>query len=179
MEFCFLCSYGQTSTDWAAWTQAIGSVLAIIAAILIALYQGRQVRKLSVERDRLRFGAQTQVAHYFAMRINLIFDEAYKAGQIQDIFKMRLLSKKLDDILKWSRTFPFDTLNYDKMNSFIRIRDKAFELMLFSNDCGFNEDSAAIQVKSYFEEIAGDIFWQGINIPDWSEYNPLMVDQAD
>lgn len=176
VEYCFLwmnCAC-LPSSDWAAWMQAIGTILALGVAIGIAVYQHQKAKKAQDQQLQQRRSAQAQVAHYFAMRVNLIFDEAYKAGQTQEIYRMRLQGKKLADILSWSRTFPFDTLSYEKMNSFIRIRDKAFELMIFSEEAGLGGGSGTRQVKVYFEEIAADIFWFGINIPDWSEYNPMQ-----
>lgn len=54
MQLCFLS--GLASAEWAAWVQAIGSILAIAAAIAIASHQTTRARQLERERqaDRIR-----------------------------------------------------------------------------------------------------------------------------
>jgi hypothetical protein len=46
-ELCFASNL--SSSEWAAWVQAVGSVLAIVVAILIPYYQGRQQRRRTRE----------------------------------------------------------------------------------------------------------------------------------
>lgn len=41
-------------TDWAAWVQAIGSVLAIVAAVLISSHQGRSEKRREADRAKER-----------------------------------------------------------------------------------------------------------------------------
>jgi hypothetical protein len=46
-----------TSSDWAAWVQAIGSILAICAAFLIASFQSRHAQRLNLDRLADHVGA--------------------------------------------------------------------------------------------------------------------------
>jgi hypothetical protein len=44
MEFCFLCSYGQTSTDWAAWAGVLVTGVALGITYYVASSNDRQRR---------------------------------------------------------------------------------------------------------------------------------------
>lgn len=59
MQYCFYLGWrGLTSTEWAAWVQAVGSVLAIIAAIALAWWQDhratRQREAMALEQRELQ-----------------------------------------------------------------------------------------------------------------------------
>lgn len=166
METCWFLQTG-CIVDFAAWTQAIGSVVAIFVAILVAWYQNCQARKLEENRANARMMSQTQVGHLFVTSINLIFDEAYKAGLSQEIHKIKLQQKKLQDLIEWSKIFAIDTFHFEKMNSFVRIREKAFEIMLWMETPSLSYNSGAREVQTAYREIADDIFSFGVNLNTW------------
>lgn len=60
-ELCFLSNL--TSSEWASWVQAIGSVLAIIAAAWIARYQAKHQQESALQMHRTeRLAAQSEAA---------------------------------------------------------------------------------------------------------------------
>ncbi len=52
MDCIYNCAADAAGIDWPAWVQAVGSVLAIIAAIVIALWQQTVSRRELAARDR-------------------------------------------------------------------------------------------------------------------------------
>lgn len=114
--------------DYPSWFQAVGSVLAIFAAIGIAYWQhhvSEQNRKASVYGRRQ---AQMQVGYYFARHISFILANCIEADYKKDIHKIKLQGPKIDDLLVWSRIFVIDTFDGIEMHGFLEIRDGAFEL---------------------------------------------------
>jgi len=55
VEYCFLWinhwSMCMTKSEWAGWMQSIGAILAILAAIVIASWETRHVRKVEARRE--------------------------------------------------------------------------------------------------------------------------------
>lgn len=83
-DLCFLSNL--TSSEWASWVQAVGSVLAIIAAAWIARYQTRLQRESALELHR----TERQTARAEAAETLLVLAEnsakamAHVSGQLQD-----------------------------------------------------------------------------------------------
>lgn len=114
--------------DYPSWFQAIGSVLAIFAAIAIAYWQNQVSEKNSKQTSNKRRDAQLQVGYYFARQVGFIFQRCMEADYIKDIHKIKLQQSKIDDLLIWSRIFVIDTFDGIEMHGFLEIRDSAYEL---------------------------------------------------
>jgi len=78
MDCIYNCAADAAGIDWPAWVQAVGSVLAIVAAILIALWQQTASRRELAARDH-----REKIARH--VRANRIF------GRFD-----RIISKQLD-----------------------------------------------------------------------------------
>lgn len=114
--------------DYPSWFQAIGSVLAILAAIAIAYWQHQVSEKNSLQARDKRRDAQLQVGFYFARQVSYIFQRCIEADYSKDIHKIKLQQSKIDDLLIWSRIFVIDTFDGVEMHGFLEIRDCANEL---------------------------------------------------
>jgi len=148
--------------DYPAWVQAIGSVVAIGIAIWLPQRQRRH-------DFNLRKNSQSHIGHHFSQQINAIFDAAYTASKNLQKGEFKGQAEKLQDLIELSRAFQIDTFHYDKMAGFLRIRAGAIELKIAIDEFkGANTASAAENVSQIFDKIKGDIFWQGINLPEWA-----------
>ena len=83
-ELCFLSNL--TSSEWASWVQAIGSIIAIIAAAWIAVHQAKLQHKSALELHRTaRRTARAEVAGTLsALAENSAKAMAHVGGQLRD-----------------------------------------------------------------------------------------------
>jgi hypothetical protein len=83
-ELCFLSNL--TSSEWASWVQAIGSIVAIIAAAWIAVHQAKLQHKSALELHRTaRLTARAEVARTLsALAENSAKAMVLVGGQLHD-----------------------------------------------------------------------------------------------
>lgn len=83
-QLCFLS--GLTSSEWASWVQAVGSILAIVGAAWIARYQAKLQRDSALELHRTeRLTARREVAETLSVLAqNSATAMAHVSGQLRD-----------------------------------------------------------------------------------------------
>jgi hypothetical protein len=83
-ELCFL--FNLTSSEWASWVQAVGSILAIIAAAWIARYQAQLQSSAALELHRTeRLTAQAEASETLSVLAgNSAKAMAHISGQLCD-----------------------------------------------------------------------------------------------
>lgn len=86
MEYCLFWSQWwplcMSRSDWASWTQGIGTVLAVVAAVLVARQQSRQQRE-----DRIAMNAD-RIAERFAPAMTLATEAVRELRELAELRKL-------------------------------------------------------------------------------------------
>lgn len=149
--------------DWPAWVQAVGSIVAIIAAIAIAAWQNHQSDKDRLAIVNARKASQRNVGKIFCVQINESFKSCWLALGIKDLQMLWIQADRLEDILVWSRAFVVDTYTDIELESFVRIRDAAFKLKSLCNSLKNQGQLYGVDLGYIYDGIIPELAVFGVN----------------
>lgn len=113
------------SEAWAAWVQAIGSILALAVAIAIAWWQtSRQRRDAKREREERTQSARS-LAILWADQLHDCAARLEKAASPESISATYEAEAAFDDILEWGKRLPFEMLPRKVADSVVEMRARA------------------------------------------------------
>ena len=153
-----------TSTDWAAWVQAIGSIAGIFAAIWLGKRQYKQLSDAANERQI----AQSILIKKWVSIVNDLYDEAHKAGESQNLGKYKKVGSQLYEMLNWSNTFSLDTQESDVIEAYVNIRKETLNLSeILINATGMHGNNGSRAVKEHYIEFRNELKIFDVPIFDW------------
>lgn len=166
MELCFVSNL--SSSEWAAWVQAIGSLLAVGVATYLGYKQWRQ--------NQEKKEAQKVLVVNWAEEISELFRSAYVVGLGQNIPVLNRVGLQLDDLTRWSTSFTVDTFDAETMKAFIKIRSSAHEFSAWSRNVEkLRHQEGAVFAKTIYQQMARALRIFGIKQPVWTQGDPEEV----
>jgi hypothetical protein len=130
--------FDHSGADWPAWTQAVGSILAILAAGGAALYQGRTAQR-QAERARLQSIADraAAIAAIAVKAQDLIngFDASFVKRKSHDYFMSEYSKTSFSHVERALISIPLHELgNYDLVDGIIKLTEAMSMISEFCQD---------------------------------------------
>lgn len=112
--------------DYPAWVQAIGSIIAIIAATGIAFWQNREASKERTTRHEERRKSQLLIVQKLSLSFLEILQGLPKEDVNDDEFfaRCRAMEHWMNDLCESAKNVSFDTLSSEELDSFLTIQKR-------------------------------------------------------
>jgi hypothetical protein len=123
--FCILS--GMNSSDWAAWIQAIGTILAVAAAARIASNQHKVDKQREFAAEKLRRDQVARLCVVYAHQALVTFAEIVRGCSYQNIELISRQTSKLEDIVDFGRSIDISAIPADAVITFMELRGLSSE----------------------------------------------------
>lgn len=127
VDMCWIWEAGCEGDVYAAWTQAIGSILALMVAIAIAYYQtDKEVRRREKEAKKKHL-SQLKSIFFLANSMHQLLIE-FLERLTQDGYSKPAYTESAGDLLNEIRLQPSNELNDEQRNSYFMLRRRFAEI---------------------------------------------------